>query len=331
MPKVVRFHKTGPAEVLQIEEMPLQEPGAGEIRIAVKALGLNRAEVMFRYGMYLETPILPARIGYEAAGTVDAIGANVTGFKVGDRVSTIPAFPMSKHGVYGETAVIPARAVAHYCEKLSVEEGTSIWMQYLTAWGGLVHYGKLQAGQSVLITAGGSSVAIASIQIAKALGAKAIVTTRTSAKKKVLLEAGASEVIATEEEDLVARVMQATNGEGANLVFDPIAGPMLEKLALATRYGGQIIEYGALATERTPFPLFTVLGKALVIRGYTLFEFSKADKAVLEKGVAFVNGHLENGAFKPRIDHVFPFEKIVDAHRYMESNVQIGKIVVTVP
>jgi NADPH:quinone reductase len=331
MPKVVRFHKTGPAEVLQIEELPLQEPGEGEIRIAVKALGLNRAEVMFRNGMYLETPTLPARIGYEASGTVDAIGANVTGFKLGDRVSTIPAFPMSRYGVYGETAVLPARAVAHYLEKLSVEQATSIWMQYLTAWGGLVHYGKLEAGQSVLVTAGGSSVAIASIQIANVLGAKAIVTTRTSAKRKALLEEGASEVIATQEEDLVARVMKITNGEGAHLVFDPIAGPILEKLAQATRYGGQIIEYGALATERTPFPLFAVLGRALVIRGYTLFEFSKADKSVLAQGVAFVNEHLENNTFKPRIDHVFPFEKIVEAHRYMESNVQIGKIVVSVP
>lgn len=331
MPKIVRFHKTGPAEVLKIEELPLQEPGADEIRIAVKALGLNRAEVMFRNGMYLEEPILPARIGYEASGTVDAIGANVTGFKIGDRVSTIPAFPMSKHGVYGETAIVPARAVAHYLEKLSFEEATSIWMQYLTAWGGLVHYGKLQAGQSVLITAGGSSVAIASIQIANVLGAKAIVTTRTSAKRKALLEAGASEVIATQEEDLVARVMKATNGEGAHLVFDPIAGPILEKLAHAAHYGGHIIEYGALATEPTPFPLFPVLGRALIIRGYTLFEFSKADKSVLAEGVAFVNEHLENGTFRPRIDHVFPFEKIVDAHRYMESNAQIGKIVVTVP
>ena len=331
MPRIVRFHKTGAADVLKIEATLLQEPEAGEIRIAVKALGLNRAEVMFRNGMYLETPVFPARLGYEAAGTVDAIGAGVTGFKLGDRVSTIPAFPMSRYGVYGETCVVPARAVAHYPERLSVEEAASIWMQYLTAWGGLLHHGKLQAGQWVLITAGGSSVAVASIQIAGVLGAKAIVTTRTSAKKKALLDAGASEVIATQEEDLVRRTMDITGGEGVHLAFDPIGGPIVTKLAMATRIGGQIIEYGALSPDPTPLPLFPLLARALIIRGYTLFEFSKGDPAVMARGVAFANEHLKSGALVPRIDRVFPFERIIDAHRYMESNEQIGKIVISVP
>ena len=138
-------------------------------------------------------------------------------------------------------------------------------------------------------------------------------------------------MIITEEEDLVARVMEITKGEGVHLVFDPIAGPILEKLANATRYGGQIIEYGALSPDPTPFPLFSALGRALVVRGYTLFEFSKGDPAVLARGVAFTNEHLNNGGLVPRIDRVFPFEKIVEAHRYMESNEQVGKIVVSVP
>ena len=110
MPRIVRFHKTGSADVLQIEEQPLQEPKAGEVRLKVQAIGLNRAEVMFRRGMYLEQPRLPARLGYEASGMVDAIGPGVSGFRVGERDSTIPAFSVNDYGVYGETAIVPASA-----------------------------------------------------------------------------------------------------------------------------------------------------------------------------------------------------------------------------
>lgn len=333
MPKVVRFHKPGDASVLKIEDVPLQNPGPGEVRIKVEAIGLNRAELMFREDKYLVHPTYPSKIGYEAAGTVDALGAGVTRFKVGDRLSTIPAFSMSEYGVYGETAVIPAFALAPYPGNLDAKQGTSIWMQYLTAWAALIHYGKLPAGEWVLVTAGGSSVAIAAVQIALAVGAKPIVTTRTSAKKKLLKDVGAAEVIATQEEDLVARVKEITGGKGASLVFDPIGGPILAPLAEATARGGQIIEYGALSTEATPYPLFTALAKGLVIRGYTLFEitFAGGDSEVAARGLAFITEKLKSGAFLPRIDKVFPLDKIVEAHRYMESNEQIGKIVVTVP
>ncbi|HEY2118787.1 MAG TPA: zinc-dependent alcohol dehydrogenase family protein [Candidatus Acidoferrum sp.] len=332
MSRIVRFHKTGDADVLKIEEVPLQNPAPGELRITVEAIGLNRAEIMFRNGMYLANPTFPSKIGYEASGTVDAIGPDVTGFKLGDRVSSIPAFSMSEYGVYGETAIVPARFVAHYPSNLNVNQATSIWMQYLTAWGGLIHHGKLQSGQSVLITAGGSSVALAAVQTARVVGAKPIVTTRTSAKKKPLKDAGAAEVIATQEEDIVARVNEITGGKGVSLVFDPIGGPILAQLAYATARGGQIIEYGALSTEPTPYPLFAALAKGLVIRGYTLFEVTAPwNTDVLARGVSFVTEQLKNGTFVPLIDKVFPFDKIADAHRYMESNEQIGKIVVTVP
>ena len=113
--KIVRFHKTGPAEVLEFDELPLPEPGAGEVRISVKALGLNRAEVMFRNGQYLETPVLPAKNGYEAAGVIDAVGEGVDSSWVGKTVSTVPGtFKLSNHGVYGEVAVVPLKAIAEY-------------------------------------------------------------------------------------------------------------------------------------------------------------------------------------------------------------------------
>jgi NADPH:quinone reductase len=237
MPKIVRFHETGTAEVLKLEDLPLTEPGEGEVRLQVEAIGLNRAEVMFRQGQYLETPKPPSRIGYEAAGTVDAVGPGVSGIRIGDRVSTIPGFSMGRYGVYGESAIVPATAVARYPDNLSPIEGTAIWMQYLTAYGALVEFGQIKRNDPVLITAASSSVGLAAIQIARAAGARVLATTRGADKKPFLLAAGADHVIVTDEEDLAERVMAITGGNGARVAFDPVAGPFLEKIAEAAAPG----------------------------------------------------------------------------------------------
>lgn len=329
MPKIVRFHETGAADVLKLEDLPLSEPGEGEVRLQVEAIGLNRAEVMFRQGQYLESPKLPSRIGYEAAGTVDAVGAGVSDIRIGDRVSTIPGFSMGRYGVYGESAVVPASAVARYPEQLSPSEGTAIWMQYLTAFGALVEFGQIQKDDPVLITAASSSVGLAAIQITRAAGAQVLATTRGADKKPFLLAAGADHVIVTDEEDLAERVMAITGGNGARVAFDPVAGPFLEKLAAAAAPGGIIFEYGALASQPTAFPLFPAIGKGLTVRGYTLFEIVR-DPEKLARGKQYVYDGLQSGALKPRIDRTFPLAAIADAHRYMESNRQKGKIVVTV-
>ncbi len=329
MPKIVRFHETGAAEVLKLEDLPLTEPGEGEVRLQVEALGLNRAEVMFRQGQYLETPKPPTRIGYEAAGTVDAVGPGVSGLRVGDRVSTIPGFSMGRYGVYGESAIVPASAVARYPDNLSPIEGTAIWMQYLTAYGALVEFGQIKRNDTILITAASSSVGLAAIQITRAAGARALATTRGADKKPFLLTAGADHVIVTDEEDLAERVMAITAGNGARVAFDPVAGPFLEKIAEAAAPGAIIFEYGALSPKPTAFPLFPAIGKGLTVRGYTLFEIVR-DPEKLARGKQFVYDGLKSGVLKPIIDRTFPLEAIADAHRYMESNRQKGKIVVTV-
>jgi NADPH:quinone reductase-like Zn-dependent oxidoreductase len=325
----VRFHAIGGPEVLKIQEEPIPEPGKGEVRLRVKAIGLNRAEVMFRRGRYLESPGLPAKLGYEAAGVVEAVGPDVDKSWIGKKVSTVPAFAMTQYGVYGEVAIVPLSAVAVYPEKLTPEEGTSIWMQYLTAYGALIMYAEITKGDFVVITAASSSVGIAAIEMANAEGAIAIATTRTSKKKAVLAELGAKHVIVTDEEDLPARVNEITGGKGARVIFDPIAGKGVEVLAQAAADGGTIFEYGALAPEPTPFPLFAALSKGLSVRGYTLREVLSVPK-LKAKAEQYVFDRVKEGAFKPRIDRVFPLAQIVEAHRYMESNEQIGKIVVKV-
>jgi len=329
MARIVRFHQTGGPEVLRIEEVPPSPPGEGEVRIAVKAFGLNRAESMYRQGLHPDAPNLPSRLGYEAAGTVDAVGAGVTRFKVGDRVSTIPAFSMEKYGVYGDSAVVPSDAVTSLPGNLSFEEGASIWMSYLTAYGALIEHGGLRKGHHVLITAASSSVGFSAIQVVRAAGGVSIATTRKPEKAEMLRQGGADHVIITGEEDLAARVMEITEGRGADLIFDAVAGPSLEALAAAAAREATIFVYGLLSMEPTPFPLIAALQKGLSLRGYTVFEIVSVPER-MDRARKYILDGLKSGALWPVIDRIFPLESIVEAHRYMESNQQNGKIVVTV-
>ena len=329
MARVVRFHRLGGPEVLQIDQVDVPPPGKGEVLVAVKALGLNRAEAMFRRGQYLEDPQLPARLGYEAAGTVTAVGPGVQDFKVGDAVSTIPSFHQNEYGVYGELANLPVHAVTHHPKNLSWEQAASVWMQYLTAYGAIIDIAKLTKGDTILIPAASSSVGLAAIQIANRVGAMPIALTRGSLKRQPLLDAGAAHVVATEEQDLVKEVRGITGGKGARVVFDPVGGPTFAKLVAATSHLGIVFLYGALSPEPTPLPLFDVLGNWVTIRGYVLFEIT-SDPARLEKAKAFVTAGLSDGSLKPVIAKTFPLDEIVEAHRYLESNQQIGKVVVMV-
>ena len=330
MTKAIRFHETGGPDVLQYEDVTVGEPGAGEVRVKVEAIGLNRAEVMFRMGQYLEAPKLPAGIGYEGAGIVDAVGEGVDGIHEGDAVSVIPGFSMNKYSFYAEQAIVPAYAVTPRPKGLDAVQASAVWMPYLTAYGALVEIGQLGRGEAVIITAASSSVGLAAIQIANSAGAVSIAATRTSAKVDDLKKAGAAHVVVTEEQDIAAEVMRVTDNAGARLVFDPVAGPTVDALAEAMAPGGTLFVYGALAGDATPFPLMTALGRGLSVRGYTLFEVL-GDAERFERGKRFVTQGLESGDFKPIVARMFGFDEIVEAHRYMESNQQFGKIVVKVP
>lgn len=330
MPTIVRFHENGGPENLKLEELPTQEPGKGEVRLRVKALGLNRAESMFYRGQYLEQATFPSRLGYEAAGVVEAVGEGVDAKWVGKPAATIPNFLMTQYGTLGEEAVVPVGALAEYPANLTAEQAAAIWMQYLTAYGALVHYGQVKAGDFVSIPAASSSVGLAAIQIVRDAGGTAIAVTRTSAKWAELLELGAQHVIVSEEEDYVARVKEITGGRGVRLTFDPVAGPFVEKLADAAAPGGIIFQYGALSLAPTPFPLFVALTKGLSMQGYTLREITQ-DAHQREVAVKYVFDRLADGRFVPKIAKTFPFKETVEAYKYLESNQQVGKVVITVP
>ena len=327
--KIVRFHEAGPADVLRLDDLPLPEPGPGEVRLRVRAIGLNRAEVMFRNARYPIDPVFPSNLGYEAAGIVEAIGPDVEQSLLGRTMSSVPSFWADKYGVYGEVAILPVTALAAYPANLSYEEGASIWMQYITAWGALVHFGKLVPGEHVLITAASSSVGIAAIDVARAEGAVSIATTRTAAKREQLIALGADHVIVTDHEDVVVRVMEITEGKGCRIIFDPVAGSGFAHLAEAAADFALISLYGVLDYSPMIFPTAVAFKKNLTVQAFTIFPLTM-NPITRAEAEAYVYRHLENGDFKPLIDKCFQLTEIVEAHRYMETNQQVGKIVVRV-
>lgn len=328
MARIVRIHEYGDSSVLKLENLDVHAPAEDEVQIGVKAIGLNRAEVMFRNHAYLQEADFPSRLGYEAAGLVTAVGSEVTDIKVGDSVALIPPLDIARWGTYGELANVPAHLVVKNPANLSFEEAAASWMQYVTAWGAL-EQANLREDDFVLVTAASSSVGLAAFQVARMVGATPIAITRTRAKKQALLDAGAAHVIVSDEEDIVERVMTLTDGQGARVVFDPVGGPAFEPLTQSMARGGILLQYGALSTEPTPFPLFTVLGKSLTLKGYLYAEIV-SDLEALARAKAFILEGLESGGLRPLIAKTFALDDIQEAHKFLEANQQIGKIVVTV-
>ena len=257
MARIVRFAGYGGPEVLEIHDEPLQETGEGELRLKVEAIGLNRAEIMFRTGHYVANAAFPSRIGIEASGTIDALGPGVSGFSIGERAAAVPFIswdewgnwtPESviRYGVYGESAVVPAFCVARTPDGIPAVEAGAIWCQYATAWGGLVDHAGVSSDDIVLVTAASSSAGLGGLQIAKNAGATVIAATRKAEKADFLYGAGADHVVATEEEDLETRVKAITGGQGFTIAYDPVGGAFIGDLVAAAQPCGLI--------ERSTFP-----------------------------------------------------------------------------
>ena len=329
MSRTIKFAKAGGPEVLEFLETEVPAPGPSEVRIKVKAIGINRAESMWRSDMYIEPVKFPAGLGYEAVGLVDSVGRDVSGVAVGDEVNVIPSFSMNQYHTYGEVILVPDYAVVKHPKSLSFAEAASVWMMFVTAYGALIEDAKVKKGDFVLVPAASSSVGLAAIQIANYAGATSIALSRTSAKRKQLNEAGAAHVIATEEVDLVEEVMRITDGKGARVVFDPVGGPNFPKLISALAFQGTVYIYGALAEGDTPMPVLLMIAKMPVIKGHNIW-LTTGNEARRKAAVKFVLKGLESGALKPVIDREFKFDEMVEVHRYLENNGQFGKIVVTV-
>ena len=327
MGKVVRIHEQGSPEVLRIENLEVGAPGAGEVRLRIEAIGLNRSEAAFRAGQYPVKPKLPCPMGYEACGVVEALGDGVKEFKTGDRVCVLPTYRLGEYGVYAEVAIVPARSLLPAPPGLTSIEAASIWMQYLTAMA-IIEVTHATVGDFVIIRAASSSVGLAAIQLANWAGATPIAATRRSDKREALLAHGAKHVIATEESDLVAEVMKITGNLGARIVFDPVGGPYVDTLAQAMAVDGTLFIYGGLSGQPTMHPHWPAAFKNLSIRGWVASTIWNHPERFARAQALILHG-LAEGKLKPVIARTFKLDEIVEAHRFLESNQQMGKIVVT--
>ncbi|MGW2724349.1 zinc-dependent alcohol dehydrogenase family protein [Streptomyces sp. NPDC001492] len=328
--RTVLFHEIGGPEVLTVEDVPVPDPAPGQVAVRVEALGLNRAEALFRSGGYYYQPALPAsRLGYEAAGVVEAVGEGVTELAVGDPVMTGPGIEMSAQGVYAERVVLPETAVLRRPASVDAVTGAAAWLTYTTAYGALLETARLRPGDHVLITGASSGVGTAAIQVARRIGAIPLATTRTEDKRERLLELGAAEVIVTgasAPEAVAKEVKRLTGGNGAEVIFDAIGGPGFGPLAEGLAPGGSVVVYGWLDTRPAeiprnwPFTLHTYAN--LILTG---------TPAGRRRSTAFLDAGLADGGFRPVVGEVLDgLDRIQDAHRLMESNRHTGKIVVRV-
>lgn len=315
--------------MLSIEDVPVSAPAPGQVAVRVEALGLNRAEALFRSGTYYYQPSLPAsRLGYEASGVVEAVGEGVTELAVGDPVTTGPGIEMSAQGVYAERVVLPETAVLPRPASVDAVTGAASWLTYTTAYGALLETAGLRPGDHVLITGASSGVGTAAIQVARRIGAIPLATTRTEAKRQGLLEVGAAEVIVSDgdAETVAKEVGRLTGGRGAEVIFDAIGGPGFRPLAGALAEGGSVVAYGWLDRRPAEIPWnwpFTIHTYANMILTGT--------PGGRRRSTAFLNAGLADGGFRPVIAEVFEgLDRIRDAHRLMESNRHTGKIVVRI-
>jgi NADPH:quinone reductase-like Zn-dependent oxidoreductase len=323
--RIVRMHGVGGPEVLRLDSVEGAAPGAGQVSIRVGAIGLNRVECLFRSGGF-GAPSLPSKIGYEAAGTIEAVGDSVTGFRPGDRVATLPGLSMEDFGVYGELIVYPADMLVRVPDGQPITEAAATWMQYLTAYA-LIAVAQIRRGDAVIVTAASSSVGLAAIQIVNAAGGIPIAVTRGPAKADALRRHGAAHVIVTAQQDLAQAVLEVTGGQGARIAFDAVAGAAFAALPLALARGGIIILYGSLGGDVASFPAPLSMLKGLSIRCFAMNSML-AEPDHRRDAIAYIHRGLANGTLRPVIDCIFELSEIADAHRYLESNGQFGKIVV---
>jgi len=337
MGKMVRFYAFGGADVLKVEEVPTPAPGTGEVRIAVQAIGLNRADALWRENLYIEDATLPAGLGNEAAGVIEAVGESIEGLRAGDRVAVLPGASQGLYPTYGDSILFPATHVVRHPANLSAAQASGAYMAYLTGYFPMFEMAQLKRGQAMLVTGASSGTGIAALQMARAAGIVAIAVTRTAAKRDALREAGATHVVVTDDEDVVERVLALTEGRGVDLVYDGVGGAQVERLGDVVAQRGWYVLYGLSGGAEFRFPVIAQFRKSWRFHVYKVLEHTGAptmglprDEAALGRALAFIDAGLADGTLRVRIDREFAFGDVAQAHRYLERAGHIGKVVLTV-
>ena len=329
MSRTIKFAKAGGPEVLEFVEIQVPAPGPNEVRIKVKAIGINRAEAMWRVDDYIEPVKFPAGLGYEAAGIVDAVGKDVSGFAAGDEVNVIPSFSMNDYTTYGEVILVPDYAVVRQPKALSFTEAASVWMMFVTAYGALIEDAKVDQG--------GFRPHSGGVQQRWPGGDP---DRQLRGRNDDRADANLGEEAATPRGRRSAchRHGRSRPGRGGDADHQwpgrarrlrSRRRPGVPKLVSALAFGGIIYIYGLLSTGITPLPVLEMIAKVTTIKAHNIW-LTSGDETRRKAAIEFVTKGLQTGALKPVIDRTFTFDEMADVHRYLEQSGQFGKIVVTV-
>ncbi|MBI4493394.1 MAG: NAD(P)H-quinone oxidoreductase [Chloroflexi bacterium] len=320
--RAVVITRPGGPEVLEVQELPVPEPGPEQVRVRVRAAGLNRADINQRHGRYPAPPGSLANVpGLEFAGEVEAVGPGVQGTRLGQRV-----YGIIGGGGQAERVVVHERMVVPIPERLDTIAAAGVPEVFITAHDGLFTQAGLTLGESVLIHAVGSGVGTAAVQLARVAGARSFGTSRTPAKLERARELGLDVALAAEG---FAQAVQAeTDGRGVNVVLDSVGGPYLAGNLAALAMKGRVVVLAAMGGSSEPLPFGLLQGKRARLMG-TLLRGRPLEEKILATQLfaAQVNPLLAAGALRPIIDRVFPLADVRAAYAYLESNQSFGKVI----
>jgi putative PIG3 family NAD(P)H quinone oxidoreductase len=321
--KAILFDQPGDPDVLRYGDVPDPPPGGDELLVRVHATAVNRADLLQRRGGYAPPPGASPILGLELAGeVVQPVGE----WRTGDRVMAVVT-----GGGYAELAAVPAGMAMRIPERFSYQEAAAIPEAFLTAYLNLFTLGRLQSGEVALIHAGASGVGTAAIQLARASGARAIVTAGSDAKLALCRELGAELAINYKSESFADRVQAATGGRGADVLLDFAGAPYWDSNMAALALGGRLMLIGFLGGSRGQLDLGTIMGKSLTIASTTLRRTPLPQKLALTQAFAeFALPRFERGELRPVIDRVMPIAQAAEAHRVLEANSNAGKVVLSV-
>ena len=321
--KAVRIHEYGNPASVQVDDVEVMNPGAGEVRIRVKAAGMNNSDLQSTYGTYKGYGHrgLPHILGQEAAGIVDAVGEGVTGFSPGMRVVGHVS------GAFVEQAIAPANELLVLPDRVDFEVAASLPIVYLTASMALVHKAKVQPGEWVLIKPGSGGVGTAAIQLVKLLGARAIATAGSPAKVERLRELGAEQAFDYSKTDVVAEVQRITGDAGVQVALDGGGKVTLPHCFNAIAKHGRIVSYGFLTGIEATIPLIKLIGRNVKLYGIALW-YNEDYQASLETFRDLVLPAVAEGKIQSAIDRVVDLEGVAEALLRMEQRAIMGKIVV---
>ncbi|KAF1053337.1 MAG: Phthiocerol/phenolphthiocerol synthesis polyketide synthase type I PpsC [Stenotrophomonas maltophilia] len=337
MSRMIRFHQFGDASVLKLEDVPTPKPGPDEVLVRTQALGISWRDVLWRQNLAPDQAKLPAGIGYELAGVVEAVGDGVTDLAPGMAVASFPADSPNRYPAWGDQVLMPRTSLTRYPDVLSPVEAAIHYSGLLYGYFALVELAKLQPGQRVLITEAGHCMAPQSVQLAKALGAQVIGTTSHEDARAFIRELGADKVIYTEEQDLVLEVERFSKGEGVEVILDQCAGPQMKLLGDVAAPRGKLILYGINGGNDAAFPACAAFKKHLQFFRHCVLDFTgqpeiglDRDDGAVARALQAINQMTADHLLKPSIDRVFEFEDFVEANRYMETCPGGGRVVLKV-